>query len=243
MRPLRVLAASLAVLFIGSAPLSAHVTRVEIVSQKDVLNGQPFGSGGPYERLTGRVYFSVAIDNPHNRGIVDLANAVNLKNGEVEFSSDFIVIRAKDPAKRNGSLLLEAPNRGRSRIVSIVDGGSWDLSSDVGDAWLLRNGFTIASLGWQWDATNQDALRLYAPIAKENGKAITGLLRGDVMLAKTMDEIPLGHLIIGEIGGPSILLSHPTIRETFSPCVTRAIPSAASSPVLTGSSPIRKTAN
>ena len=27
----------------------------------------------------------------------------------------------------------------------------------------------------------EDALRLYAPIAKENGKTITGLLRGDFM--------------------------------------------------------------
>ena len=191
------------------SPLNAHVTRVEIFSRKDVLNGQSFGAAGAYERLTGRVYFSVAVGNPHNRGIVDLGNAVNLKNGEVEFSSDFIVIRAKDPARRNGSLLLEIPNRGRSRIVALVDGGSWDLASDAGDGWLLRNGYTIASLGWQWDAANPNALHLYAPIAKENGKTITGFLRGDVMLAKALDEIPLGHLIIGEIGGSEYPVAAP----------------------------------
>jgi Alpha/beta hydrolase domain len=191
------------------APLNAHVTRVEITSRKDVLDGQAFGAAGPYERLTGRIYFSVAIDNAHNRRIVDLANAVNLKNGEVEFSSDFIVIRAKDAAKRNGSLLLEIPNRGRSRIVALVDGGSWDLASDAGDGWLLRNGYTIASLGWQWDAAGQNALRFYAPIAKENGNTITGLLRGDVMLAKDLDEISLGHLIIGEIGGSEYPVAAP----------------------------------
>jgi hypothetical protein len=205
----------------SSSPLYARVVRVEITSRKDILNGQAFGSSGSYERLTGRVYFSVAVKNPHNRGIVDLSNAVNLANGEVEFSSDFIVIRAKDPAKRNGSMLLEVPNRGRARIVSIVDGGSWDLAADAGDAWLLRNGYTIASLGWQWDATNQDALRLYAPVAKENGKTITGLLRGDVMLAKAVDDIPLGHIIIGEIGGSEYAVAAPddarnvlTVRES-----------------------------
>ncbi len=48
----------------------------------------------------------------------------------------------------------------------------------------LRSGFTIVSLGWQWDAAGHDALRLYAPIAKENGKTITGLLRGDLMPSK-----------------------------------------------------------
>jgi len=41
---------------------------------------------------------------------------------------------------------------------------------DVGDAWLLRNGYTVAALGWQWDATGEDALHLYAPIAKDQGK-------------------------------------------------------------------------
>ena len=221
MRLIRSLTAIIALLATTFTSADARVTRVEITSRQDVLNAQSFGAAGAYERLTGRVYFSVAIANAHNRGIIDLANAVSLKDGEVEFSSDFIVIRAKDPAKRNGSLLLEIPNRGRSRIIALVDGGSWDLANDAGDGWLLRNGYTIASLGWQWDAANADALHLYAPIAKENGKTITGLLRGDVMLAKAMDEIPLGHLIIGDIGGTEYPVSAPedprntlTVRES-----------------------------
>jgi len=65
--------------------LSAKVLQVEITSRADVLNGQSFGSAGAYEHLAGKVYFSVAVASPHNRRIVDLANAVNLKNGEVEF--------------------------------------------------------------------------------------------------------------------------------------------------------------
>lgn len=209
MRLNRILILVLALVASASTPLHARVIRVEISSRHDVLDGRPFGAAGAYERLTGRVFFSVAVWNRHNRGIVDLTNAVNLKDGEVEFSSDFIVIRAEDPAKRNGSLLLEIPNRGRSRILAIVDGGSWDLASDAGDAWLLRNGYTIASIGWQWDAASPDALHLYAPTAKESGKTIRGLLRGDVMLAKAADEIPLGHLIIGEIGGSEYPVSAP----------------------------------
>jgi hypothetical protein len=183
------------------APLSAKVIRVEVNSRTDVRNGQTFGEAGAYERIVGRVYFSVSAANAYNRRIVDLDKAVNLKDGEVGFSSDFVAVRPKDPGKSNGSLLLEVPNRGRSRIIGIVDGGSWDLAEDAGDAWLLRNGYTVVSLGWQWDANGKDALRFYAPVAKENGKAITGLLRGDVMPWKTMDEIPLGHLITGDIGG------------------------------------------
>ena len=182
-------------------PLSARVTRVEIASRTDVQGGKAFGNAGAYERITGRMYFSVPVANAHNRRIVDLDKAVNLKDGEVEFSADFTVVQPKDTHKRNGSMLLEVPNRGRGRIISLVDDGNWDLSNDTGDAWLLRDGFTIVSLGWQWDAEGPDALKLYAPIAKDNGKTITGLLRGDLMPSKPMAEIPLGHLITGSIGG------------------------------------------
>ena len=196
--------------FASFAPAAeSKVIRVEVTSRRDVLDGKPFGAPGPYERITGRIYFSVDVANPRNSRIVDLRNGVNLKDGEVEFSSDFIAVRPKDHAKANGSLLLEVPNRGRSRIIAIVDGGSWDLATDSGDAWLLRNGYTIVSLGWQWDAAGQDALRFYAPIAKENEHTITGLLRGDLMLAQPAAEIPLGHLIIGEIGGSEYPVAAP----------------------------------
>ncbi len=191
----------LPLLLLLAIPLNARVVRVEITSRHDVLNGKTFGDAGAYESLAGRVYFSVPVANPHNQRIVDLANAVNLKNGEVEFSADFVAVRPKDPRKSNGSMLLEVPNRGRPRILSLVDGGDQDLANDAGDAWLLRNGFTVVSVGWQWDAAGDDSLKLYAPIAKENGKTITGLLRGDVMPSKPMSDIPLGHLILGNIGG------------------------------------------
>jgi len=184
-----------------SEPLQARVTRVEIDTRTDVLHGKPFGEAGPYERLTGQIFYSVRVDNPHNDAIVDLRNAVNLRNGEVEFSADFVALRPKDPRKGNGSLLLEVPNRGRPHFIALVDGGDADLGRDAGDGWLLRNGFTVVSVGWQWDAPGADDLKLYAPIARENGKRITGLLRGDLMPSHVMDDIPLGHLILGNLGG------------------------------------------
>ena len=182
-------------------PLNARVLHVDVATRATVLNGKEFGAAGAYERITGRVYFSLPVANTHNQRIVDLDNAVNLKSGEVEFSSDFVAVRPKDPDRGNGSMLLEVPNRGNARILALVDGGDEDLSHDAGDAWLLRNGYTIVSLGWQWDAQGEGALRFFAPMAKENGKTITGLLRGDLMLSKAMPEIPLGHLTGGHIGG------------------------------------------
>ena len=189
--------------------LPARVLRVEINSREDVLGGQPFGNAGPYERIRGKVYFTVAVANRHNQRIVDLDNAVNLKNGEVEFWSDFVVVRPKDKARGNGSMLLEVPNRGRSRIIALVDGGDWDVNKSAGDGWFLAHGYTVAALGWQWDAVGDDALHMFAPVAKDHGKTITGLLRGDLMPSETMEQIPLGHLIIGFIGGSEYPVSDP----------------------------------
>jgi len=209
MPPRRALRLLLLILFLAAFPAHAHVTRVEITSRTDLMNGRTFGEAGAYERITGRVYFSLSVSNPRNLTIVDLKNAVNLKDGEVEFTADFIAVRPKESAKSNGSMILEIPNRGRGRIIGLVDGGDGELSSDAGDGWLLRNGFTIVSLGWQWDAHGPGVLGFTAPIAKENGKTITGLLRGDVMPSKAMAEIPLGHLIVGTIGGSEYAVAAP----------------------------------
>ena len=199
----------------------AKVTRVEITSRADVLNGQSFGDAGAYERITGRVYIRLEITDPHNSRIVDLANAINLRKDvptqkaedfkvfwpTAEFSADFVALQPKDPSKGNGSMILESPNRGHSAILRIVDGGDWNAERDAGDAWLLRKGFTFVSLGWQWDAA--DGFKLYAPTAKEKGKTITGLLRGDLMLSKTLEEIPLGHFTGGRIGGTEYPVANP----------------------------------
>jgi len=207
MNPRKIAIAFFLVLSWAALPLAARVVRVEVASRTDVAGGKSFGAAGPYERITGKAYFSVAVANPHNRRIVDLANAVNLNDGQVAFSSDFVAIRPKNLGKGNGSMLLEIPNRGSAFIVSLVDGGAGDVVSNPGDGWLLRQGFTIVSLGWQWDAPS--GLRLYAPIARDHGRTITGLLRGDLTPFHPTDEIPLGHLITGHIGGTEYPVAAP----------------------------------
>jgi Alpha/beta hydrolase domain len=198
----------LVLLIVWAAPLDARVLRTEISSRSELLGGKGFGKTGSYERVVGRMYFRVRVADPHNTGIVDLERAENLRQGEVEFAADFLAIRPKDPGKSNGTLLLEIPNRGKARIIALVDGGDWNVSQDAGDAWLLRSGYTIAALGWQWDATGPDVLRLYAPVARENSP-IRGLLRGDIMPSRHMQDIPLGHFITGNIGGTEYPVSDP----------------------------------
>ena len=77
------------------------------------------GDTGAYERISGRVYFSVAVANAHNRAIVDLEYAENLRDGAVEFSADFIAVLPKDPARGNHSQAVT--NRSISGMIAICE--------------------------------------------------------------------------------------------------------------------------
>lgn len=208
----------------AAAPAFARVTRIEILSRAPVLDGQPFGAAGPYEKITARIYFAVRPADPHNKGIVDLDKAPRNAQGEVEFSADLFLLRPTQHG--NGALLLEIPNRGGAGIPRIVDGGRSFTNptqpSDLGDAWLLKQGFTYAALGWQWDVPDgAGVFRLYAPVAHDGSQPITGLLRSDFTPVAKTTGWPLGHLITGRIGGTEYPVADPndprnvlTVRDT-----------------------------
>ena len=183
------------ILALSAVPLDARVIRVDVSLRGDVLGGNTFGDTGAYERITGRVYFSVRVNNAHNQRIVDLRNAVNLKNGEVEFSSDFVAVRPKDAHLGNGSMLLEVPNRGQSRILAVGRRRRRGCGRRRGRCVAAAQWIHRREPGLAMGCAGSGALRSSAPIAKENGKTITGLLRGDLMPSEAMPEIPLGHLM------------------------------------------------
>ncbi len=206
-RRIRCLAQIFLLGILTAAPLLARAERVEVRRREDVLAGKSWGKVGPYEKLAGRVYFKVRPDNPHNRAVVDIDKAERDADGAVEFSADFCVLRPKNPEKGNGALLLEISNRGGKSILSIVNGGRGSrdpaTAEEFGDGFLLNQGYTVAWVGWQFDAIpGDDILRLYAPIAHgPNGTPIRGLARTDFTLDTERDEMPLGHFIQNRIGG------------------------------------------
>jgi alpha/beta hydrolase family protein len=199
----------------------ARVINVQVLSRTQIsadLPGVP-----PYEKIVARVNFAVSPSNAYNRPIVDLDRAARNAQGEVEFSADLFLLRPI--SQGNNAMLLEIPNRGGKGILGLVDGGKSDIAAgtDLGDAWLLRKGFTIASLGWQWDvAGGSDNLRLYAPVAYESGgRRITGLLRDDFTLTEAATEVPLGHIMGSRLGGTEYPAAAPddvrnvlTVRDT-----------------------------
>jgi hypothetical protein len=163
------------------ATMRAEVTRVEISSKQDVLGGKPFGMVGAYEKLSGKVYFAVDPNNPHNKIIADLDKAPKNAQGNVEFSADIFILRPKDISRGNGSLIFDIPNRGGKAVLSTFNRakGSTDPTTEeeFGDGLLMRQGFTVVSIGWEFDIPKKPGLVLLtAPVATDNGKPITGWL-------------------------------------------------------------------
>jgi len=208
------------------SPLQARVVRVEITSRTDIENGKPFGAAGGYEKITGRVYFAVDPANLHNQQIVDLDKAPRNAKGEVEFSADLYLLKPKDMAKGNQAALFEVSNRGGRGILSLVNG----REGEYGDGFLMRQGYTIAWVGWEFDLSSQgERLRLSAPIAHDpGGKEIHGLVRTDFTPAEKRVDMPLGHILLGPDGGNSYAVDDPqspanvlTVRDTPTEARTR----------------------
>jgi hypothetical protein len=212
---------SFVLMLVGAAVsiAEARVVRVEIASRSDIENGKQFGTAGAYEKITGRVFFALDPANLHNRQIVDLDKAPRNAQGEVEFSADLYLLKPKDMAKGNQAVLFEVSNRGGRGIVFLANG----REGEYGDGFLMRQGYTIAWVGWEFDLSSQgEHLRLSAPIAHDpGGKEIHGLVRTDFTLAEKRDDMPLGHILLGPDGGNSYPVDDPeseknvlTVRDT-----------------------------
>jgi Alpha/beta hydrolase domain len=179
----------IAALLLALAPslAEARVVRLRIESREVVLNGRSFGAAGPYEKLVGRVDFGLDPTLPANDIIVDLKLAPRNARGEVEASADFYLLKPLDPRRGNGRLFYEVGNRGGKSMLTTfqkaVASPNPKTEAEFGDGALMRQGFTLLWMGWQWDVPMRPGtMRMEMPIATENGKRINGLVRGNFIL-------------------------------------------------------------
>lgn len=173
------------------------VQSVEVTRRSEVLQGKHFGTVGSYERIEGTVRFAVDPKASGNRNITDVRLAPMDKRGNVEFSANFYILQPSDAVKSNGVALVEVSNRGGKALLGTFDFAPGSLNpeteQDFGDEFLLRKGFTLVWVGWEFDVPRTpDELRLEAPIATNSGQAITGLVRSEWTGNEKVETIPLG---------------------------------------------------
>ena len=165
----------IAVLFVAalmalSSPVWAEVTRVTIATRAVVADGQSFGAVGAYEKLTGTIEYALDPADPRNARIADIEFAPRGADGKVHFTSDLYVLRPVDPARGNGTLLFEVANRGNKLLFGYFHdtrgpgnrNNDPAAAADFGNAFLLREGYTLVWVGWQFDA---DGVGVQAPPA------------------------------------------------------------------------------
>ena len=174
---------------------SAHakLVRIDVEQRSDVLAGRAFGKSGPYECIRARAYFAVDPKHPLNRGIVDIAKAAVNDAGQVEFSADLFMLKPRDSAKGNGTVLLEPPNRGGKALLATFNRGKAAIDpadpASFGDGLLLNEGYTLVWLGWQHDVpTGKALMRLFAPVAVD----VEGLVRSEFTADRAVMQFSLG---------------------------------------------------
>jgi Alpha/beta hydrolase domain len=213
--------ATIAMLCLVSSPLAAEVVRIEVASRADLVGGRSFGNAGPYEKLIGKVYFEIDPTNSANLIIADIGNAPRNARGKVEFSSDFFLIKPKQIERGNGTVLYEVSNRGGKGLLGFYNQGSGSLNpttdADMGDGFLMNQGFALLWLGWQFDVSKREGLvRVYPPVATDNGKPITGVVRSEVIVVKKVFDASLGdrdHMAYA-VANPNDPTSTLTVRDT-----------------------------
>jgi len=158
------LAGACALLLCIAGTAAAEVVRIDVRRRDDF---------GTHERIIGRVYFAIDPSARANRAIADATLAPRNAAGRVEFSADLLFFLPKREEGARGTVFLEVVNRGRDQSLALMSGAHQrDLSPerwDMGDRFVLTQGFAVAFLGWQFDVRPAQGLTFDAPEAPVRG--------------------------------------------------------------------------
>src|SRR5215470_2556856 len=66
---------------------------LSVVERTPFADGESFASTGPYERIAGRVHFSVDPTLQAQAGVVDIDKAARDAHGRVHFTADFMLLK------------------------------------------------------------------------------------------------------------------------------------------------------
>ncbi len=187
------------------------VTELVIQTRSRVLDGKPFGAVGAYEKLAGTMRFAVDPAHERNARVTDIALAPRNAQGRVEFSADFYLLKPVDASRGNRRLLLDCVNRGRKVVLGMLNSAPRvpdpSTEAEFGNGFLMRQGYTLAWVGWQVDVPRRDGLMaLDAPRAE----GVVGELRCEMRPNRRVQSLPLADRY--HIPNPTVDLADPHAR-------------------------------
>lgn len=164
--------------FAMAAAARAEVDRIEILERAVLAEGRSFGGVGPYERLRGRLYFTLDTAAAENQAITDIKFAPKDSLGRVSFAADFMILRPVDGGRANGRVLFEASGSAGPAMLTVFNDATNAIlprsTADAGNGFLMEQGYTVVWSAWQGDApAGGDRMLLTLPVAA----GITGTSR------------------------------------------------------------------
>src|SRR5947207_2766296 len=204
----------------GRTPRSGRMPIIEIniAAVEPFAEGKAFGQAGGYVGVRGVAQGVLDPRAPENAGIVDLDKAACNKAGQVEYATDFFILRPAEPRRGSGMLVYDVTNRGNKRILQLIDDvpandpiavNDPKTARDAGLGFLLGRGHSIVWSGWDPGAPRaNNGLGADFPVALENGHPITGRIR---------DEFHVGtrgpaELVVRRLSYPAASLDQPEAR-------------------------------
>jgi hypothetical protein len=127
----------------------------DVIRSEIFADGTRFGDVGAYRRIEGIARYAVDPEHAANAEITDLGLAERAADGRVLFDGDISMLVPVDLTKASGALMVEVPNRGNRIALRSFNQAPFDLTPtdeiNKGDGFLMRHGWCIAWVGWQWD--------------------------------------------------------------------------------------------
>ena len=192
-------------MFLFVSPANAYVKSFDIVSRSPAFDGKVFGKVGAYERIDAIAHFAIDSETARAQKIVDLNLAPKNDKGEVEYSSQVVILRPVNYPSQ--TLYYEVTNRGWNLSYTIFDYGKDAVNPVPGDGLLMRQGYTLVWSGWQTDI-KPGLLSMQLPVLK----GVTGLSREETIFDdnEKVSEMKLSYPVADRKSGHAEL----TVRET-----------------------------
>jgi len=191
----------LCLVILGGSSLSAEVLQL-IISEREPFAADVSDKVGPYERIRGRVVYSIDPVLQANEGIVDLRYALTNGNGRIEFYGDFEILAPLDLSKAQPTVLYDVNNRGRRLWGS--------------EPFFLRRGYITVSSGWIAEVpVDSNFLRLEAPVAHDDGVPVVGTVRAEFVTDMVTEQM--------SISDRGQLAYEPVINELENATLTRRL--------------------